>query len=134
MITTIVNYVNFYYGRMAPPKTPLQEYELKIALVYKFLYEHYVRDYISLETILHRLPPFNDPPVSRILRNHLIFFRAFKYFRKHYKAGRWGHFFPPLNPPFELDKLEVYQYLTGIIYWIFNRGIASPPMTPLLEN
>ena len=122
MIKTIVNYVNFYYGGMPPPKTPLQKYELKKALVYRFLYEHYVRDYISLETILHRLPPFNNPPASRILQNHLIFHRAFKSFHKHYKAGRWGDFFPP-KPPFELDKLEVYQYLTGIIYWIFHKGI-----------
>lgn len=121
MVSTIVNYVNFHYPKIT---SSLKEDEIKTALVYKFLYEHYVKDYISLDTILYRLPPFKEPPTSRVLRNHLIFYRAFKYFRKHYKAGRWGQFFPPLNPPFELDKLEVYQYLTGIIYWFFHsRGL-----------
>ena len=118
MIKTIVNYVNFYYGKMSPPKTPLQEDEVKTALVYRFLYEHYVRDYISLETILHRLPPFNDPPASRILQNHLIFYRAFKYFRKHYKAGRGCVYL--FDSPI---KSEVLGYLTGIIYWIFHKGL-----------
>ena len=101
-----------------PTPTPLQEDELKTTLVYRFLYEHYVRDYISLETILHRLPPFNNPPVSKILRNHLIFYKAFKYFRKHYKAGR-GCVYVFDSP----IKSEVLGYLTGIIYWIFHKGI-----------
>ena len=79
MIKTIVNYVNFYYGGMPPPKTPLQEDEVKTALVYRFLYEHYVRDYISLETILHRLG-FYDYPTSKILRNHLIFIEHLNLF------------------------------------------------------
>ena len=117
MIKTIVNYVNFYYGGMPPPKTPLQEDEVKTALVYRFLYEHYVRDYISLETILHRLG-FNDYPTSKILRNHLIFHRAFKSFRKHYKVGRGCVYL--FDSPI---KSEVLGYLTGIIYWIFHKGL-----------
>ena len=120
MISTIVNYVNFYYPKMT---SSLKEDEIKTALVYRFLYEHYVKDYITLETILYKLPPFKEPPTSRILRNHLIFYRAFKYFKKHYKVGRGCVyvFDSPINS-------EVLGYLTGIIYWIFHSSmIASPP-------
>ena len=118
MIKTIVNYVNFYYGGMPPPKTPLPEDIVKTALVYRFLYEHYVKDYISLETIIHRLDYFPIKSNSSIIRNHLIFHRAFKSFRKHYKAGRGCVYL--FDSPI---KSEVLGYLTGIIYWIFHKGI-----------
>ena len=118
MIKTIVNYVKFYYGGMPPPKTPLQKDEVKTALVYRFLYEHYVKDYISLDTILYKIGGLHDPPASTILRNHLIFLRAFKSFRKHYKAGRGCVYL--FDSPI---KSEVLSYLTGIIYWIFHKGV-----------
>lgn len=121
MINTIVKYVNFYYGGLPPPKTPCSEDVIKSALVYRFLYEHYVKDFISLETIIYKLDCLPIRTNSRVLRNHLIFHRAFKSFRKHYKAGRWGDFIPP-KPPCWLENLEVYQYLSGILYWIFHRG------------
>lgn len=70
MIETVINYVKFNYGRMSSPKT--REDIIKTALVYRFLYEHYVRDTLPLETILYRLDKYfhQRPPTSNILRNH----------------------------------------------------------------
>ena len=128
MIDTIVRYVIFYYKGMPPPKTPLPEDVVKTALVYRFLYEHYVRDYISLETIIHRLDYSPIKSNSSIIKNHLIFHRAFKSFYKHYKAGRGCVYL--FDSPI---KSEVLGYLTGIIYWIFHKGVMagdSPPAPP----
>lgn len=115
MIKTIVNYVN---REMSHPKTPLLTYYSKdiiqTALVYRFLYEHYVRDYISLETIIHRLDYSPIKSDSSIILNHLIFHRTFKSFRKHYKAGRGCVYL--FDSPI---KSEVLGYLTGIIYWMW---------------
>ena len=116
MIKTIVNYVNFYY----PTIKNINQTEdiIKTALVYRFLYEHYVKDYISLETIIYRLDlqPINSN--SSIIKNHLIFHRAFKSFYKHYKAGRGCVYVFDC-----LVKSEVIGYLTGILYWIFHKKI-----------
>ena len=47
-----------------------------------------------------------------------MFYRAFKSFHKHYKLGRGCVyvFDSPINS-------EVLGYLTGIIYWIFHKGL-----------
>lgn len=86
MIKTIVNYVNFYYPKIINMK--YSEDIIKTALIYQFLYEHFVKDYITLETIIYKLEYFPIKSNSSIIRNHLIFNRAFKSFYKHYKAGR----------------------------------------------
>ena len=122
MIKTIVEYVNFYYARLHPPKTPrLKEYSedvVKTALVFRFLYEHYVKDTLDLETIIYKLDCCPIRSNSRVIRNHLIFHRAFKSFRRLYKAGRGCVYL------FDCSiKSEVIGYLTGIIYWIFHKGI-----------
>ena len=116
MIKTIVNYVNFYYPTIKNIKHT--EDIIKTALVYRFLYEHYVKDYISLETIIYHLDilPLNSN--SLIIKNHLIFHRAFKSFYKRYKAGR-GCVYVFDSP----IKSEVLGYLTGILYWIFHKKI-----------
>ena len=116
MINTIVNYVNFYYKKNKNIK--YSEDIIKTALIYRFLYEHYVKDYITLESIIYKL---NISPIksdSSIIRNHLIFHRAFKSFYKHYKAGRGCVYL--FDSPI---KSEVLGYLTGILYWIFHKGI-----------
>ena len=116
MIKTIVHYVNFYYPTIKNIKHT--EDIIKTALIYRFLYEHYVKDYISLETIIYRLDlqPINSN--SSIIKNHLIFHRAFKSFYKHYKAGRGCVYVFDC-----LVKSEVIGYLTGILYWIFHKKI-----------
>ena len=121
MIKTIINYVNFYYGRIASPQNPPANYSediIKTALVYRFLYEHYVKDYIPLESIIYKLDYLPIKSDSSIIRNHLIFHRAFKSFRKHYKAGRGCVYL--FDSPI---KSEVLGCLTGILYWIFHKRI-----------
>ena len=116
MIKTIVQYVNFYYPKIKNIKH--SEDIIKTALVYQFLYEHYVRDFISLETIIYKLDYLPIKSNSSIIKNHLIFLRAFKSFRKNYKAGRGCVYL------FDFPiKSEVLGYLTGILYWIFHKGL-----------
>ena len=116
MIKTIIQYVNFYYPTIRNIKC--SEDIIKTALIYRFLYEHYVKDFISLETIVYKLDYCPIKSNSSIIRNHLIFHRAFKSFRKNYKAGRGCVYL--FDSPI---KSEVLGYLTGILYWIFNKGL-----------
>ena len=116
MIKTIVHYVNFYYPTIKNIK--YSEDIIKTALVYRFLYEHYVKDFISLETIIYHLNILPIKSNSSIIKNHLIFHRAFKSFHKIYKAGRGCVYL--FDSPI---KSEVLGYLTGILYWIFHKGI-----------
>ena len=116
MINTIVHYVNFYYPTIK--NLNYSEDIIKTALIYRFLYEHFVKDYITLKAIINKLDILPIKSNSSIIRNHLIFHRAFKSFYKHYKAGRGSVYvfdFP--------IKSEVIGYLTGILYWIFHKGI-----------
>ena len=117
MIKTIVHYVNFYYP---PPfkNTIFSEDEIKSALVYRYLYETTFKKNISLERIISKLEGLPVNTKSKILRNHLIFHRAFKSFYKHYNLGR-GCVYVFDSP----IKSEVLGYLTGILYWIFHKGI-----------
>ena len=116
MIKTIVNYVNFYYPTIKNIKH--SEDVIKTALVYRFLYEHYVKDLISLESIIYKLDILPIKSNSFVIRNHLIFHRAFKSFYKHYKAGRGCVYL--FDSPI---KSEVLGYLTGLLYWIFHKGL-----------
>ena len=101
MINTIVHYVNFYYPTLK--HLTYSENLIKTALIYRFLYETTFKKHATLETILN---------------NHLMFYRAFKSFYKHYKLGRGCVyvFDSPINS-------EVLGYLTGIFYWIFHKGL-----------
>ena len=116
MINTIVNYVNFYYPTIK--KLSYSEDIMKTALIYRFLYESTFVKYITLETIIYKLENIPIKSNSRVLNNHLIFYRAFKSFYKHYKVGR-GCVYVFDSP----IKSEVLGYLTGILYWIFHKGL-----------
>ena len=116
MINTIVNYVNFYYPTIK--NISYSEDIIKTALMYRFLYESTFKKYITLETIIYKL---NNLPIksnSRVLNNHLIFYRAFKSFYNNYKLGR-GCVYVFDSP----IKSEVLGYVTGILYWIFHKGL-----------
>ena len=116
MIKNIVNYTNFYYPTIKNIR--YSEDIIKTALVYRFLYEHYIKDYISLETIIYKLDILPIKSNSSIIKNHLIFHRAFKSFYKHYKTGR-GCVYVFDSP----IKSEVLGYLIGILYWIFHKRL-----------
>ena len=116
MINTIVNYVNFYYPTLKD--LTYSENVIKTALIYRFLYESTFRKHITIETIIYKLENRSIKSNNRVLNNHLIFYGAFKSFHKHYKLGRGSVyvFDSPINS-------EVLGYLTGIIYWIFHKGL-----------
>ena len=116
MINTIVNYVNFYYPTLK--NLSYSENIIKTALIYRFLYESTFKKHITLETIIYKIENIPIKSNSRVLNNHLIFYRAFKSFYNHYKIGRGCVyvFDSPINS-------EVIGYLTGILYWIFHKGL-----------
>ena len=99
MINTIVHYVNFYYPTLK--NLNYSENLIKTALIYRFLYETTFKKHITLETIIYKLENRSIKSNNSILNNHLMFYRAFD---------------SPINS-------EVLGYLTGIIYWIFHKGI-----------
>ena len=116
MINTIVNYVNFYYPTLK--NLSYSENIIKTALIYRFLYESTFKKHITLETVIYKIENIPIKSNSRVLNNHLIFYRAFKSFYNHYKIGRGCVyvFDSPINS-------EVIGYLTGILYWIFHKGL-----------
>ena len=117
MINTIVHYVNFYYPTLK--NLPYSENVIKTSLIYRFLYETTFKKYIPLETIIYKLENRSIKSGSRVLNNHLMFYGAFKSFYKLYKLGR-GCVYAFDSP----IKSEVLGYLTGIIYWIFHKGMS----------
>ena len=117
MINTIVHYVNFYYPTLK--NLNYSENLIKTALTYRFLYENTFKKHITLETIIYKLENRSIKSDSRVLNNHLMFYRAFKSFYKHYKAGRGSVYV--IDSPI---KSEILGYLTGILYWIFHKGIC----------
>ena len=116
MINTIVHYVNFYYPTLK--NLPYSENVIKTALIYRFLYETTFKKHITLEAIIYKLENRSIKSSNPVLNNHLMFYRAFKSFYKHYKLGR-GCVYSFDSP----IKSEVLGYLTGILYWIFHKGL-----------
>ena len=116
MINTIVHYVNFYYPTLK--HFNYSENLIKTSLIYRFLYETTFKEHINIDTIIYKLENRSIKSNNRVLNNHLMFYRAFKSFYKHYKLGR-GCVYVFDSPV----KSEVLGYLTGIIYWIFHKGL-----------
>ena len=121
MISTIVEYVNFYFPTY---KTEFYcDNFIKACLVYQFLYAKYFTQKLDIDKIIYRLSDNHHSLRSNspTLTNHLIFNLAFKAFWKHYKIGRGCVYV--FNSPFK--ESEVLGYLTGIVYWIFHRGVVE---------
>ena len=116
MINTIVHYVNFYYP--FHKHLPYSENLIKTSLIYRYLYEITFKKTMDIETIIYKLENRSIKSSNSHLNNHFMFYRAFKSFHKHYKLGRGCVyvFHSPINS-------EVLGYLTGIIYWIFHKGL-----------
>ena len=122
MINTIVNYVNFYYPitkKILNNKNIFfSENFIKSALIYRYLYEVNFKKNINIENILYILNDTFIKSNSRVINNHLIFYKAFKSFYDRYKLGR-GCVYVFDSP----IRSEVIGYLTGILYWIFHKGL-----------
>ena len=120
MTSTIVEYVNFYF-----PTYKTQFYcdnFIKACLVYQFLYAKYFTQKMDIGKIIYRLSgdKYSLRSNSPTLTNHLIFTLAFKTFWKDYRIGR--RYVYIFKSPIES---EVIGYLTGIVYWIFHRGVVE---------
>lgn len=113
MIDSIIEYVKYYYK--IQNHLPYSKDIIKSALIFRYLYESYLKDTIPLESAIYYLNTLPIKSESRVIRNHLIFHRAFKTFRKKYKVGRGCVYV--FDCPI---KSEVLGFLTGIIYWVFN--------------
>ena len=121
MISTIVDYVNFFF-----PTYKTQFYcdnFIKACLVYQFLYAKYFTQKLDINQIIYNLSDARHSLRSNspTLTNHLIFNLAFKAFWRDYRIGRGCVY--ALNSPFK--ECEVLGYLTGIVYWIFHRGVVE---------
>ena len=121
MIKSIVTYVNFYF-----PMYKTQFYPdnfIKACLVYQFLYEKYFTQKLDMDQIIYRLTEARNylRSDSNIITNHLIFNLAFKAFWKQYRIGRGCVY--TFNSPFK--ECEVLSFLTGIIDWCFDKGVAE---------
>ena len=120
MIKSIVAYVNYYF-----PSNKTKFYPdnfIKACLVYQFLYAKYFTQKLDIDQIIYRLTDARHSlrSNSAVLANHLIFSLAFKAFWKQYRIGRGCAY--TFNTPFK--ESEVLDYLTGIIYWCFHRGVV----------
>ena len=121
MIKLIVAYVNFYF-----PTYKNQFYSddfIKAGLVYQFLYIKYFTQKLDIDQIIYRLTEARHylNSDSNIIKNHLIFNLAFKAFWKNYRIGRGCAY--TFNTPFK--ECELLDYLTGIFYWFFHRGVVE---------
>ena len=56
---------------------------------------------------------------SSVLKNHLIFSYAFSKFYRKYELGRGCVYLFPSE-----IKSKTVGFLTGIIYWFFNKGVV----------
>ena len=88
MISTIVEYVNFYF-----PSNKTQFYPdnfIKACLVYQFLYAKYFTQKLDINQIIYKLTDARHSlrSNSAVLANHLIFSLAFHAFWKQYRIGR----------------------------------------------
>ena len=78
---------------------------------------------MDIDQIIYRLSDARHSLRSNSpsLTNHLISNLDFKAFWKHYRIGRGCVYV--VNSPFK--ESEVLGYLTGIVYWIFHRGVVN---------
>ena len=120
MIKEIVEYVNCYF-----PTYKTQFYcdnFIKSCLVYQFLYAKYFHQKMDIDKIIYKLSTDRHSIRSNspVLINHLIFSLAFKAFWNHYRIGR--------SSVYVFDSFfkenEVIGYLTGIVYWVFHKGVV----------
>ena len=99
MIKTIIDHVNYPYqfsenidSFLLTNNHDTNECYIKSCLIYKYLYEVYFRENISLREGISIMDntDFYFISNSNVLKNHLIFHYAFKNFYRKYKKGRFN--------------------------------------------
>ena len=125
MIKNIIDCVNNHYqfcenidSFLLTNNFNTNECYIKSCLIYKYLYELYLRKNITLNEVMSFIDNsgFSN---STVLKNHLIFHYAFKNFYQRYKKGRFNIY------TFETRiKSSIVGFLTGILYWFFHKGVV----------
>ena len=91
MIKSIVNYVKYHYqfcenvdSSFLTNNLDTNECYIKSCLIYKYLFELYFRENITLREVMTLMDNTDFPFImnSPVLKNHLIFHHAFKTFWK----------------------------------------------------
>ena len=129
MIKTIIDYVNYHYqfcenidSFLLTNNLDTNECYIKSCLIYKYLYEIYLRKNITLREVMSLMDnsDFYFISNSNVLKNHLIFNYAFKNFYKKYEKGRFNVYIFDTR-----IKSSIVGFLTGIVYLnVFQRSIG----------
>ena len=128
MIKTIIDYVNYHYqfcenidSFLLSNNSDTNEYYTKSCLIYRYLYEVYFRENITLREVMSMMDnsDFYFISNSNGLKNHLIFHYAFKNVYRKYKKGRFNIYIFDTR-----IKSSIVGFLTGILYWFFHKGVV----------
>ena len=130
MIKTIIDYVNYHYqfcdnidSFLLTNNLDTNEHTfiIKSCLIYKHLYELYFGKNITLNEVMSFMDnsDFYFISNSNVLKNHLIFHYAFKFFYKKYKKGRFNVYIFDTR-----IKSSIVGFLKGILYWFFHKGVV----------
>ena len=123
MTKTIIDYVNYHYqfcenidSFLLTNNLDTNECYIKSYLIYKYLYEIYLRENITLREVMSSMDntDFYFISNSNVLKNHLIFHYAFKNFYRKYK-GRFNIYIFDTR-----IKSSIVGFLTGILYWFLS--------------
>ena len=128
MLKSLVNYVNYNYQFCENIDSPFlskdektNECFIKSCLVYKNLHEIYNRDNITLLEVMIEMDvtDFLFTSGSPVLKNHLIFHKAFKTFWEQHKKGRRDIYVVDTT-----IKSPFLGFVSGILYWFFHEGVV----------
>ena len=127
MLKSIIDYVKYHYQFSENIDSPflskyvdVNECYIKSCLVYKNLHEIYNRDNINLLEVMMIMDvtDFIFMNKSPVLKNHMIFHRAFKTFWKRHKKGR-----PEIYVFDTTIRSSILGFVTGVVYWFFHEGV-----------
>ena len=128
MIKAIIDYVNCHYQFcenidpfLLTNNLDTNECYIKSCLIYKYLYEIYFRENITLREVMSIMnnTDFYFISNSNVLKNHVIFHYAFKNFYKKYEKGRFNIYIFDTR-----IKSSIVGFLTGILYCFFHKGVV----------
>ena len=129
MLKSIIDYVKYHYqfcenieSFFLTNNLDTNECYIKSCLVYKYLFEYYLKRNISLYeiTVVIDNTDFLFMTNSPVLKNHLIFHHAFKTFWKRHKKGR--------SEIYVFDttiRSSILGFVTGVVYWFFHEGVVQ---------
>ena len=128
MLKSIIDCVNYHYqfcenieSFFLTNNLDTNECFIKSCFIYKYLFELYFRRNISLYEIMAVIDNTDSLFMtnSPVLKNHLIFYHAFKTFWKLHKKGRSEIYI------FDMTfRSSILGFVTGVVYWFFHEGVV----------